>query len=100
MTNPLPATPDSLATGKLLYEENCLACHGPEGKGDGPAGLALRPPPADLTVHTAPGVHPDGQLFEWITNGYPGSAMPAFGKQLSEEQRWHLVNYIRTLGRE
>jgi mono/diheme cytochrome c family protein/uncharacterized membrane protein len=100
LNNPVPATDASLLSGKSFYEQNCLPCHGPQGKGDGPAGLALRPPPADLTIHTAPGVHPDGQLFEWITNGYPGSAMPAFSKLLTEEQRWNLVNYIRTLARK
>ena len=72
-------------------------CHGTTGKGDGPVGLTLNPRPADLTVHTKPGIHPDGQLFEWITNGYPHSAMPAFGQRLSEIDRWNLVNYIRTL---
>jgi mono/diheme cytochrome c family protein len=100
LANPVPATDRSIASGKTLYEQNCLPCHGPQGKGDGPAGLALHPPPADLTVHTAPGVHPDGQLFEWITNGYPGSVMPAYGELLTEEQRWDLVNYIRTFGRK
>lgn len=100
MNNPVPATDRSLEAGQSLYESNCLPCHGPEGKGDGPAGLALHPPPADLTIHTAPGVHPDGQLFEWITNGYPGSAMPAFGEQFNDVQRWDLVNFIRTFGRE
>jgi mono/diheme cytochrome c family protein len=44
-----------------------------------------------------PGVHSDAQLFEWITNGYPESPMPAFGQALAEAERWHLVNYIRTL---
>jgi copper transport protein len=97
LANPVPATQSSIQAGQALYESNCLPCHGPTGKGDGPAGLALRPPPADLTIHTKPGVHPDGQLFEWISNGYPGSAMPAFASRLSEEQRWQLVNYIRTL---
>ncbi len=100
MNNPVPASDRSLEAGQSLYESNCLPCHGPEGKGDGPAGLALHPPPADLTIHTAPGVHPDGQLFEWITNGYPGSAMPVFGERLDDVQRWDLVNYIRTFGRE
>jgi mono/diheme cytochrome c family protein len=60
----------------------------------------MNPPPADLTIHTAPGVHPDGQLFEWITNGFPGSVMPAFSEILTEEQRWHMVNYIRTFAVE
>ena len=70
---------------------------GVSGAGDGPVGLTLNPPPADLTVHTAPGIHPDARLYDWITNGFRGSVMPAFREQLSDEERWHLVNYIRTL---
>ncbi len=95
--NPIPASDDSLAAGALLYEQNCLVCHGPQGRGDGPAGLALNPPPADLSIHTEPGLHPDGQLFVWITGGKAGSAMPAFETLLTEDERWHLVNYIRSL---
>lgn len=87
----------SIAKGLELYQANCLPCHGPEGKGDGPVGLALNPPPSALSEHVAPGVHPDEQLFEWISEGYPGSVMPAFKDLLTEEERWHLVNYIRTL---
>ena len=60
-------------------------------------GLTLNPSPADLTVHTAPGVHPDGQLFVWITDGFPGNTvMPVFRNILSNEERWHIINYIRT----
>jgi mono/diheme cytochrome c family protein len=40
--------------------------------------------------------HTDAQLFEWITNGVPGTAMPAFKEQIPSEDRWHLINYIRT----
>ena len=69
------------------------------GKGDGAAGLALTPPPADLTQHAIVGIHPDGQLFAWITDGYPGSAMPAFVDRLSETERWQIVNLVRTLAR-
>jgi copper transport protein len=96
--NPIPPNADSIALGQALYVDNCLACHGRSGKGDGPVGLTLNPRPADLSAHAVPGVHPDGQLYEWITNGFPGSAvMPAFRSVLTDEQRWHLVNYIRTL---
>jgi mono/diheme cytochrome c family protein len=59
--------------------------------------LTLNPRPADLSVHTVPGVHTDAQLYDWITHGFPGSAMPAFGQILGDTERWHLVNYIRTL---
>jgi copper transport protein len=97
LVNPIPPNAASLAEGKTLYQQNCLACHGTAGKGDGPVGLTLNPRPADLSYHTQPGVHSDGQLFDWITNGFPGSAMPAFSQKLSDTQRWNLVNYIRTL---
>jgi putative copper resistance protein D len=95
--NPFPPTPDSIAAGQLLFQANCQPCHGPGGRGDGPVGLTLNPRPVDLTLHTVPGIHTDGQLFLWISDGYPGSQMPAFRSALSDEQRWHVVNFIRTL---
>jgi putative copper resistance protein D len=54
----------------------------------------LRPPPADLAYHVYQ--HPDGQFFAWFTRGIPGTAMPAFAATLSEEDRWHVLNYINT----
>jgi copper transport protein len=98
LANPVPPLARSLQQGGDLYRTNCVPCHGVDGRGDGPAGRRMNPPPADLTIHTAPGVHPDGQLFEWISSGYPGSVMPAFDETLTEDDRWDLVNYIRTLG--
>ncbi len=95
--NPIPPNVDSLAEGEMLYAENCFPCHGTTGAGDGPVGRTLNPPPADLTLHTQPGVHPDGRLYNWITNGFQDSVMPAFSEKLSDDERWHLVNYIRTL---
>jgi mono/diheme cytochrome c family protein len=95
--NAVPATTASVARGAELYAEHCNLCHGPQGKGDGPIGVTLNPPPADLTLHTVPGVHTDGRLFLWIRDGFPNSPMPAFGETISEEDMWHLVNFIRTL---
>jgi copper transport protein len=95
--NPIPPNAISVAAGKAIYQEKCVPCHGESGKGDGPVGLTLNPRPADLTQHAVPGVHTDGQLFEWITNGFPGSVMPPFRQALSDDDRWNIVNFIRTL---
>lgn len=95
LQNPIPPSTESVALGARLYRQNCAVCHGPEGRGDGPAAPSLVPRPADLTVH-AP-MHTDGELFWWITNGLPGTAMPAFRGRLTEEERWHIVNFLRSL---
>lgn len=97
VANPIPPNSESIARGQELYLTNCAACHGITGNGDGPVGLTLNPRPADLRQHAIPGVHADSQLFEWITNGFPGSRMPAFRSILSDTDRWNLVNFIRTL---
>jgi copper transport protein len=94
--NPIPPNAESLARGEAVYSANCQPCHGASGRGDGPVGLTLNPRPADLAAHAVPGVHTDAQLYDFITNGYPGSLMPAFGQRLSERDRWDLVNLIRT----
>lgn len=95
LPNPIPATLASIDRGRAVYTQYCAACHGATGRGDGPAGLALRPRPADFRVHMAAG-HTDAQLFDWVTNGVEGTAMPAFKDQLSPEDRWHVINYLRT----
>jgi copper transport protein len=95
--NPIPPNSDSVARGHALYLANCLPCHGVAGKGDGPVGLTLNPRPADLSAHAVPGVHTDGQLYAWITGGFPGSVMPSFKSVLTDDNRWDLVNYVRTL---
>ena len=92
--NPFPPTAQSLAQGRTLYVTHCQSCHGVTGKGDGPAGVGLMPPPIDLTQHV--GLHPEGELFRMISQGVPRTAMPPFAGRLTEEERWHLVNYIRT----
>lgn len=94
-TNPIPADANSLATGKRLYEQNCAACHGLNGVP--PPGLELKPYPLDLTVHVPQ--HPDGQVYQFIAKGIPGTAMRAWGEgegRLSDEEIWHIVNYLRT----
>jgi len=95
--NPVPPNNESIAAGGSLYAVNCVPCHGVSGTGDGPIGLTMNPRPANLKQHAIPGAHTDAQLYEWITNGFPGTRMPAFRTTLSDTDRWNLVNYIRTL---
>jgi copper transport protein len=94
LKNPFPPDTASIARGKEVYEQNCVTCHGPNGRGDGPLAASLRPRPADFRVHMAAG-HTDGELFTWLSKGVPGTAMPPFEAQISENDRWHVVNYIR-----
>ena len=86
----------SIANGRRLYEEHCVVCHGIAGYGDGPAAAALNPRPANLTApHAAH--HTVGDFFWWLTYGIKGSAMPGFQDRLSEDERWDLINFLRTL---
>ena len=93
--NPIAPTQESVVLGMGLYEQHCQLCHGVGGKGDGPGGVGLVPPPADLVVHVP--LHPDRALFEFIQDGVPGTAMAALGDKLTEDEIWHVINYIQTL---
>lgn len=89
-------TKESIEKGKELYAVNCAACHGQEGRGDGPVAATLPVPPTDLTYPVrAAGPKPE-DTFRVLTVGLEGSPMPAYN-YLSEEDRWHLVSYIAYL---
>jgi putative copper export protein/mono/diheme cytochrome c family protein/alkyl hydroperoxide reductase subunit AhpC len=87
----------SVASGEALYRTHCATCHGAAGRGDGPGGAGLPKPPADLTAPHAV-QHTAGDMFWWLTHGIPAAGMPPFGSVLTEEDRWDLINFIRTLG--
>ncbi len=95
-TNPVPAEPQSIALGRNLWGTNCLSCHGPEARGDGPAAATLDQPPPDLTAAHQQ-YHTDRELFYSIQNGVAGTGMPAFGDQLGDTDIWNLINYLHTL---
>lgn len=95
--NPVASSVESVSRGQALFEAQCVPCHGLTGAGDGAVGRTLNPTPADLRLHAVQGVHTDGALYLWITQGIPGSPMPAFANVLNERDRWDIVNYVRTL---
>ena len=95
LRNPYPPTPESLQSGMSGYGQNCQVCHGPLGRGDGPGGAGLDPPPADLVVHVP--LHAEQDLFRFVRDGIPGTAMAPLGDTMADDEIWHVINYIKTL---
>lgn len=94
--NPVAANESSLAAGQKIYSKTCATCHGKAGDADGPAVIELNIHPAKLSDPKL-ATESDGSLFWRITTGK--KPMPAYGKRLSETDRWNLVNYVRTLSK-
>ena len=92
--NPIASTQESIGAGQKIYSKTCAMCHGKTGDADGPAVIELNIHPAKLSDPKL-ATESDGSLFWKITTGK--KPMPAYGKRLSEIDRWNLVNYIRTL---
>ncbi len=88
-SNPIRSTAESIAIGAGLFENNCQVCHGADGKGG--------PNAADLTLHIP--LMSEGAMFNRISEGFPVGAteqqMPAFKDDLTETERWHLVNFLK-----
>ncbi|HAV78233.1 MAG TPA: hypothetical protein DCX53_12865, partial [Anaerolineae bacterium] len=83
------------ADGAKVFQTNCETCHGPQGRGDGPAGQALVPRPRNLADLQA--VASDDYLFWRISAGKPGTSMIGWKGILNEDQIWQAVVFIRTL---
>jgi hypothetical protein len=88
--NPVPMSGQSVERGRELFEENCASCH-VEVKAGGPL---------DLTDHLFIHGGSDGEIFHVITDGIRKTKMKAFQKELTDEMRWQLVNYINSISSE
>ena len=93
LANPTLRTAESVERGAAVFAMNCASCHGESGAGDGPLAGTLPAPPANFTVHVP--FHPDGVLFAWISDGIPGTGMPAWSGALDERELWDVVNFLR-----
>lgn len=93
--NPVEADEASLARGAELFQINCRMCHGQTAEGNGPIAPFLANKPANLTSPIVQSKS-DGSIFLTITNGVEGK-MPPLNENLLVQDRWDLVNFIRTL---
>ena len=93
LVNPVPATQESLARGQEVYDRSCLPCHGTQGAGDGlvtQVGMVQM----SLLTEQARG-YTDGYIYGMIRVGR--GVMPAYAHQITHFDRWHVVNYVRSL---
>jgi mono/diheme cytochrome c family protein len=96
LTNPGELNIDTLDQGKAIFIRECMVCHGDAGRGQGPYRAELQPGPPDFGDGSY-GDYTDADYFWRISEGVPWSAMPAWKLQYSEEDRWKVVHYIRTM---
>lgn len=97
LQNPIPSTEESISLGRKNYETHCQSCHGERGDGKGEHTEKLSIAPSDFTDAHEMAQITDGELFWKISHGK--RPMPGFQDKLSEQERWQLVDYIRTFSR-
>jgi cbb3-type cytochrome c oxidase subunit II len=97
LPNPYPITDASFKRGEVIFQQQCLGCHGPVGDGQGPAVAFVYPPPFNFSslrrVGLAGGAT-GGMLYYQIMNGITGTAMPYFKRELESEKIWDVSNYV------
>lgn len=89
----VPASPPEPTGAAALYAQQCAACHGSTGRGDGPAAASLDPPPIAFTDATRAAQRTPFALYEVISQGVPGTGMTSFAG-LPEADRWALAFYV------
>jgi cytochrome c oxidase cbb3-type subunit 2/cytochrome c oxidase cbb3-type subunit I/II len=82
-----------LKQGDRIFQQNCAACHGASGEGNGPASATLSPSPANFKLKQP---NPN-YLLQVLSEGVPGTGMPAWNQQLSESDRNALASFVRSL---
>ena len=93
--NPIHASPQALHSARILYDDHCERCHGKTGRGDGADATKFSTSPRDLSDSSRMSAQSDGELFYKISEGR--RPMPEFKTKLTEEQRWQLVLFMRSM---
>lgn len=96
--NPVAATPAVLAKGKEIFKAKCQKCHGVTGQGNGPEADPAHSP-GDLTDGKRASRNPDGVMFYKIWNGRSKPKMPALKTDISRQDVWTVIAYVKTLRR-
>jgi mono/diheme cytochrome c family protein len=94
LKNPLPSNAAAVSQGKEAYFNFCVQCHGPKADGNGTVGQSFAPLPANLTDPQVLG-QSDGEIFYKVSLGY--GRHPALASTVAEQDRWAIVNYLRSL---
>ena len=99
MKNPVAADAASVDAGKAVFAKYCRACHGAEGKGDGPGAAMMKGvKPANLTDAKWDHGATDGEIFTTIHDGVgPKFDMDSWEGRIQDKDIWNIVNYIKTL---
>ena len=98
-TNPKSGDAAAIEIASAEFGSTCSPCHGPEGKGDGPAAKALGITPADLSAPDFGEKVPPGIQFKIMKNGVKGTSMQAFGAAMSDNQIWQILAFVETLSK-
>ncbi|PTQ78165.1 putative copper resistance protein D [Nitrosomonas oligotropha] len=95
----VPIDAISIVAGAHLYAENCVNCHGPQGKGTKPVADPDLRDPTDLLTQEHTAKYTVGNVFHQLSSGIPGTEMPGYADKLSEEERWDLINFLHAMSR-
>ena len=100
LKNPVAANAQSVTAGKAAYQKYCRFCHGPEGLGDGPS-APKGTKPSDLTDKEWARGSTDGELFVVLRDGAgPKFDMKGFKGRMTDQDMWHVVNYLRSIAKK
>jgi mono/diheme cytochrome c family protein len=100
MKNPIVSDAKSVSTGRAAYQKYCRFCHGPEGLGDGPS-APKDSKPSDLTDAKWDRGSTDGEIFVVLRDGAgPKFEMKGFKGRMTDQDMWHVVNYVRSLSKK